>query len=186
MKPNKNRLFSVIVYEIEDHKTGIKISHTLWKKNRPLTKRPTKPKPSQPRRNSRPKKKTQIPSTTLTTLTTTTTPTPTVVWYDPSNIQHPTTTPEIPLCSFVDDWPRYKKKHISKILKYKLWSNIWSMTLGSYETPTFNPRPHNKVRIFWEGHDILQNLHLTFVYLQYIQTKVRWRFRKMLWPSQNI
>mgnify|MGYP007023072589 CR=1 FL=1 len=43
-----------------------------------------------------------------------------------------------------------------------------------------------KVRIFWEGHNILLNLHLTFVYLQYRQTKVRWRFRKILRPSQNI
>ena len=36
----------------------------------------------------------------------------------------------------------------------------------------------------------LRNLHLTFDYstsiLQYIQSKVRWRFRKILWPSQNI
>ena len=36
-----------------------------------------------------------------------------------------------------------------------------------------------KVHIFWEGHKILQNL-------QYIQSKVRGRFRKILWPSQNI
>ena len=28
--------------------------------------------------------------------------------------------------------------------------------------------------------------YLTFVYSKYIQTKVRWRFRKILWPSQNI
>ena len=63
-----------------------------------------------------------------------------------------------------------------------------------------------KVNIFWEGHNILWNLHLTFDYSIYtIQskvrwrcgllriyelynaiTKVRWRFRKILWPSQNI
>ena len=31
------------------------------------------------------------------------------------------------------------------------------------------------------------NLHLTFVYsTKYIQTKVRWRFCKILWPSQNM
>ena len=39
-----------------------------------------------------------------------------------------------------------------------------------------------KVQIFWEGHKILRNLHLTFDYSQ----KVRWRFHKILWPSQNI
>ena len=41
-----------------------------------------------------------------------------------------------------------------------------------------------KVHIFWEGHKILQNLHLTFV--RYYRTIVRGRFRKILWPSQNI
>ena len=43
-----------------------------------------------------------------------------------------------------------------------------------------------KVRIFWEGHKILQNLHLTFDCGYVLQSKVRWRFRKILWPSQNI
>ena len=28
---------------------------------------------------------------------------------------------------------------------------------------------YNKVRIFWEGHMILRNLHLTFVYSTYRQ-----------------
>ena len=40
-----------------------------------------------------------------------------------------------------------------------------------------------KVHIFWEGHKILRNLHLTFVQCQ---SKVRWRYRKILWPFQNI
>ena len=39
-----------------------------------------------------------------------------------------------------------------------------------------------EVRIFWEGNKILRNLHLTFVCMYY----GRWRFRKILWPSQNI
>ena len=39
-----------------------------------------------------------------------------------------------------------------------------------------------KLHIFWEGHKILQNLHL----LSFCQSKSRWRFRKSLWPSQNI
>ena len=43
-----------------------------------------------------------------------------------------------------------------------------------------------KVRIFWEGHKIFQNLHLTFVYSTYIQTKVRSIFRKILWSFQNM
>ena len=38
-----------------------------------------------------------------------------------------------------------------------------------------------KVHIFWEGHKIVRNLHLALH-----RTKVRWRFRKILWPSQNI
>ena len=43
-----------------------------------------------------------------------------------------------------------------------------------------------KVHIFWEGHKILRNLPHTFDYLQYIQSKVRGRFRKNVWASQNI
>ena len=41
-----------------------------------------------------------------------------------------------------------------------------------------------KVHIFWEGHKILQNLHLTST--SYVVTVKRWRFRIILWPSQNI
>ena len=44
-----------------------------------------------------------------------------------------------------------------------------------------------EVHIFWEGHKILRNLHLTFDWLYSLhRTKVRWRFRKISWPSQNI
>ena len=43
-----------------------------------------------------------------------------------------------------------------------------------------------KVHIFWEGHKILRNLHQLFD-LQYIgQIHNWWKFRKILWPSQNI
>ena len=42
-----------------------------------------------------------------------------------------------------------------------------------------------KVHIFWEGNKILWNLHLTFV-LCSASPKVRWRFCKILWPSQNL
>ena len=48
------------------------------------------------------------------------------------------------------------------------------------------PIDQYKVHIFWEGHKILQNLHLTFDWHYIFRTKVRWRFRKILWPSQNI
>ena len=41
-----------------------------------------------------------------------------------------------------------------------------------------------KVHIFWEGHKILQNLHCRFAL--WSASNLRWRFRKLLWPSQNI
>ena len=41
-----------------------------------------------------------------------------------------------------------------------------------------------KVRIFWEGLKILRNLHLTFDLCS--ASQIRLRFRKILWPSQNI
>ena len=44
----------------------------------------------------------------------------------------------------------------------------------------------SKVHIFWEGYKILGNLHQLFVLLTYFQSKNWWRFRKILWPSQNI
>ena len=37
-----------------------------------------------------------------------------------------------------------------------------------------------KVHVFWEGHKILSNLH------RRCRKNLRWRFRKSLWPSQNI
>ena len=42
-----------------------------------------------------------------------------------------------------------------------------------------------KVEVLWEGHKVLQNHHFRFdVY--YIQSNLRWRFLKILWPSQNV
>ena len=52
--------------------------------------------------------------------------------------------------------------------------------VSSPRTPDYKK---GKVHIFWEGHKILRNLHLTFVQCQ---SKVRWRYRKILWPFQNI
>ena len=43
----------------------------------------------------------------------------------------------------------------------------------------------HKVYTFWEGHTIMRNLHLTFALCSASQ-KYWWRFRKILWPSQNI
>ena len=40
-----------------------------------------------------------------------------------------------------------------------------------------------KVHIFWEGHKILPS---PYVWLSFYRTKVSWRFRKILRPSQNI
>ena len=42
-----------------------------------------------------------------------------------------------------------------------------------------------KVHIFWEGHKFFWKSPPYF-WLQYIVSKVSWRFRKILWPSQNI
>ena len=42
-----------------------------------------------------------------------------------------------------------------------------------------------KVHIFWESHKNFAKSFPNF-WLQYIQSKVRGRFRKILWPSQNI
>ena len=67
------------------------------------------------------------------------------------------------------------------LVKFEAEGKIFEITSNSERSEQF----FDKVHIFWEGHKILQNLHLTFDYLQYIQSKVRWRFRKILWPSQN-
>ena len=53
-------------------------------------------------------------------------------------------------------------------INFVTWTN--SSNAGRKNSAVYG----SKVRIFWEG------------YIQYIQTKVRWRFRKILWPSQNI
>ena len=43
----------------------------------------------------------------------------------------------------------------------------------------------SKVHIFWEGHKLLRNLHRRFV-LCGNGSNLRWRFRKIFWPSQNM
>ena len=43
-----------------------------------------------------------------------------------------------------------------------------------------------KVHIFWEGHKILRNLHQLFDWQYISRTNNWWRFRKILWPAQNI
>ena len=81
---------------------------------------------------------------------------------------------------------------------YDIWPiKMWFKSLFSshFRTQKINPNLKSafllvdmqiwidifKVHIFWEGHIILQNLHLTFDW-----TKVRWRSRKILWLPQNI
>ena len=44
----------------------------------------------------------------------------------------------------------------------------------------------HKVHIFWEGHKTLGNLHQLFDWQYIHRTNNWWRFRKILWPSQNI
>ena len=73
-------------------------------------------------------------------------------------------------------WPVWTKIHLS--LGFEETYRNYSITDQS--SPNFV-----KVHIFWEGHKILRNIHLTFDW-HYIQSKVRRRFRKILWPSQNI
>ena len=50
---------------------------------------------------------------------------------------------------------------------------------------TFNLFQFLKVHIFREGHKILRNLFF-LVLTTVLQSKVRGRFRKILWRSQNI
>ena len=50
----------------------------------------------------------------------------------------------------------------------QIWSEVWKR---GFQLIQFLGRL-GKVHIFWEGHKILRNIHLTF--------------RKILWPSQNI
>ena len=46
---------------------------------------------------------------------------------------------------------------------------------------------NSKVHIFWEGHKILRNLHQLFDWQTAVhRTNNWWKFRKILWPSQNI
>ena len=43
-----------------------------------------------------------------------------------------------------------------------------------------------KIHIFWKGHNILRNIHCKFDWHYISRTNLRWRFCKVLWPSQNI
>ena len=58
-------------------------------------------------------------------------------------------------------------------LKYPVFTKLWS-------------EMKVKVHIFWEGHKILRNFHRRFDRYYIHMTNLRWRFRKILWPSQNI
>ena len=77
---------------------------------------------------------------------------------------------------------RPKPKMCPKIYMARL--NFWSFAIRSWHLPKFPVSV--KVHIFWEGHKILRNLHLAFDCTTYMLSKVRWRFHKILWSSQNI
>ena len=54
-----------------------------------------------------------------------------------------------------------------------------------FSSENFDNQFNVKVEVLWEGLKILQNCHVRFdVY--YIQSNIRWRFCKSLWPFQNI
>ena len=62
--------------------------------------------------------------------------------------------------------------------------NLWVFKRGPihiYQKGIFLGNGSSKVHIFWEGHKILWNLHLTFVLCS-----ASVRCCKILWPSQNI
>ena len=69
---------------------------------------------------------------------------------------------------------------------YNCLQKYISICTSTFEAMSYrNNFKLSKIHIFWEGHKILRNLHLTFTGPMY-RTKVRWRFRKILRPSQNI
>ena len=78
-----------------------------------------------------------------------------------------------------------KSTYSKKIIVFILWVQ-WITVRHSTKISRLTLKV--KVHIPWEGHIILRNLHLTFDwhYLALLKTKVRWRFRKILRPSQNI
>ena len=75
-------------------------------------------------------------------------------------------------CTIVMSWERY----VRICLGLCIWRSV---------VPSFKNIVISKIHIFWEGHKILRNLHLTFDWHYICRTKVRWRFRKILCPSQN-
>ena len=57
------------------------------------------------------------------------------------------------------------------------WKNLWVESQVQQYC--------SNVHIFWEGHNIFAKSSPHF-WLALHRTKVRWRFHKILWPSQNI
>ena len=55
----------------------------------------------------------------------------------------------------------------------------------SYDFGVFEKTQHFKVHIFSDGHKVFAKSAPYFWQAQH-RTKVRWRFLKILWPSQNI
>ena len=76
---------------------------------------------------------------------------------------------------YQENFPTYQAFQKSR---FSLLQHSDSKTGAFYENTKID-----KVQLFWEGHKILRNFTLL---LTGTRTKVRWRFRKILWPSQNI
>ena len=87
--------------------------------------------------------------------------------------------------------PTWHFCYILNTLFYMVRVNVWERYI-LYAFVVSNS--YSKVHVFWEGHKMLRILHLTFdwhyirrkYWLALHKTKVRWRFRKILWPSQNM
>ena len=75
---------------------------------------------------------------------------------------------------------------------FKIQHSIYIATFANYCTSlqgkklawTLNIK-NIKVHIFWEGYKI-SKISSPYFWLALHRTKVRWRFRKILWPSQNM
>ena len=84
----------------------------------------------------------------------------------------------------VDTYFVIKKQHVGCGYQNdnKICAHLWSLIKKVYLQILWKYFFNVKVHIFWEGHKIFAPYFCLYV----LWTKVRWRFRKILWPSQNI
>ena len=64
------------------------------------------------------------------------------------------------------------------------WKGSW-LKINCSKMKPLNFADWCKVEVFWEGNKVLQNHHFRFE-VYHIQSNLGWRFRKNLWPSQNV